>query len=128
VATPVVAKPQQPQPYKPRALNAPILFHLNSMDLTDASYRIFKHIVASLQENTPQKIIVVGYTCSMGDEKDNLHLGKYRAEKIKYLLEQNGLQHVTIETETRGENNPHLPNTTEQNRKQNRCVDLIYIY
>jgi outer membrane protein OmpA-like peptidoglycan-associated protein len=98
------------------------------MDLTDASYRIFKHMVASLQENTPQKIIVVGYTCSMGDEKDNLHLGKYRAEKIKYLLEQNGLQHVTIETETRGEDNPHLPNTTEQNRKQNRCVDLIYIY
>lgn len=128
VATPVVAKPQQPQPYKPRALNAPILFHLNSMDLTDASYRIFKHMVASLQENTPLKIIVVGYTCSMGDEKDNLHLGKYRAEKVKYLLEQNGLQHVTIETETRGENNPHLPNTTEQNRKQNRCVDLIYIY
>ena len=128
VAEPVIAEPQQPKWYKPRALNAPILFHLNSMDLTDASYRIFKHMVASLQENTPKKIIVVGYTCSMGDEKDNLHLGKYRAEKVKYLLEQNGLQHVTIETETRGENNPHLPNTTEQNRKQNRCVDLIYIY
>lgn len=128
VTEPFVGEPKESKTYKPRALNAPILFHLNSLELTKASSSLFKHIVSTLQDNPPQKIIVIGYTCNMGDESDNLHLGKYRAEKVKYLLEQNGLQHISIETETRGENNPHLPNTTENNRKQNRCVDMIYIY
>ncbi|MBQ2025367.1 MAG: OmpA family protein [Paludibacteraceae bacterium] len=128
VTEPIVVEPKESKAYKPRALNAPILFHLNSLELTKASSSLFKHIVSTLQDNPPQKIIVIGYTCNMGDESDNLHLGKYRAEKVKYLLEQNGLQHISIETETRGENNPHLPNTTENNRKQNRCVDMIYIY
>lgn len=128
VTDPIVVEPKESKAYKPRALNAPILFHLNSLELTKASSSLFKHIVSTLQDNPPQKIIVIGYTCNMGDESDNLHLGKYRAEKVKYLLEQNGLQHISIETETRGENNPHLPNTTENNRKQNRCVDMIYIY
>ncbi|MED9995548.1 MAG: OmpA family protein [Paludibacteraceae bacterium] len=128
VTEPIVVEPKESKAYKPRALNAPILFHLNSLELTKASSSLFKHIVSTLQDNPPQKIIVIGYTCNMGDESDNLHLGKYRAEKVKYLLEQNGLQYISIETETRGENNPHLPNTTENNRKQNRCVDMIYIY
>lgn len=128
VTEPIVVEPKESKAYKPRALNAPILFHLNSLELTKASSSLFKHIVSTLQDNPPQKIIVIGYTCNMGDESNNLHLGKYRAEKVKYLLEQNGLQHISIETETRGENNPHLPNTTENNRKQNRCVDMIYIY
>lgn len=117
-----------PKTYTPCALNAPLLFHLNSLDLTEASSRIFKHMVSSLKNNPPKKIVIIGYTCDMGDYSDNIHLGKFRAERVKYLLEQQGLQHITIETETKGESLPHLPNTSEYNRQQNRCVDLIYIY
>lgn len=111
-----------------RPLNAPIIFHLNSMELTTESKRMLGYIAASLLANPPKKIIVIGYTCDIGDTSYNSDLGYCRAERIRYLLQQYGLNQVHIETETRGETNPYLPNTNERNRQENRRVEMIYIY
>ena len=111
-----------------RPLNAPIMFHLNSMELTTESKRMLGHIAASLLANPPKKIIIIGYTCDIGNTSYNADLGYCRAERVRYLLEQYGINQIQIETETRGESNPYLPNTNERNRQENRRVEMIYIY
>ena len=98
------------------------------MELTTESKRMLGHIAASLLANPPKKIIIIGYTCDIGNTSYNADLGYCRAERVRYLLEQYGINQIQIETETRGESNPYLPNTNERNRQENRRVEMIYIY
>lgn len=118
-----VAEPSSQQ----KALNAPLAFYENSIELIPNSKRILGHIIASLQANPPKQIIVIGHTCNKGTEESNLDLGILRAEKVRYLLQQS-LPYINIQTETQGEAHPLLPNTNEHNRQENRRVEMIYIY
>lgn len=118
-----VQKPTNQQ----KALNAPLAFYENSIELIPNSKRILGHIIASLQANPPKQIIVIGHTCNKGTEDSNLDLGILRAEKVRYLLQQS-LPYINIQTETQGEAHPLLPNTNEHNRQENRRVEMIYIY
>ena len=110
-----------------KALNAPLAFYENSIELIPNSKRILGHIIASLQANPPKQIIVIGHTCNKGTEDSNLDLGILRAEKVRYLLQQS-LPYINIQTETQGEAHPLLPNTNEHNRQENRRVEMLYIY
>ena len=122
-----VAKPMPKVTNQQKALNAPLAFYENSIELIPNSKRILGHIIASLQANPPKQIIIVGHTCNKGTEESNLDLGILRAEKVRYLLQQS-LPYINIQTETQGEAHPLLPNTNEHNRQENRRVEMIYIY
>lgn len=122
-----VAKPMPKVTNQQKALNAPLAFYENSIELIPNSKRILGYIIASLQANPPKQIIVIGHTCNKGTEDSNLDLGILRAEKVRYLLQQS-LPYINIQTETQGEAHPLLPNTNEHNRQENRRVEMLYIY
>lgn len=111
-----------------RALNAPVLFELNSYITSYHSQRILQIVAASILDAPPSKIILVGYTCDIGSDVNNYELGLKRAQEVQALLKAYGVTNIPIETISKGETNSPLQNDNEENRKKNRRVELIYIY
>jgi outer membrane protein OmpA-like peptidoglycan-associated protein len=113
---------------KTKALNSPILFEKDSYNVSYYSLRIIQIIAASILENPPTKIILVGYTCDIGSDISNYELGLKRAQEVQAILKAYGVTNIPIETTSKGETNPPLQNIDEEHREKNRRVELIYIY
>jgi len=65
---------------------------------------------------------LTGHTCDIGTKVYNMDLGKRRAESVQKFLISNGLDDRCIQVESRGEEEPAVPNTGESNREKNRRV------
>ena len=111
-----------------RALNAPVLFEMNSYVTSYHSQRILQIVAASILDAPPSKIVLIGYTCDIGSNDNNYRLGLKRAQEVQALLKAYGVTNIPIETISKGETNSPLQNDNEENRKKNRRVELIYIY
>lgn len=73
------------------------------------------------------RVSVVGHTCDIGPEAYNQRLSNRRAEAVRRELEGLGVDPEAIVTEGRGESDPLVPNTSEENRELNRRVDVEFI-
>jgi len=73
------------------------------------------------------RVSVVGHTCDIGPERYNQGLSDRRADAVKRELVALGLDPDAIVTDGRGESEPLVPNTSEENRKLNRRVDVEFI-
>lgn len=119
---------QKTQQSHKRALNSPILFEKDSYIATYHSQRILQIIAASIHQAPPSKIIIIGYTCDIGDDASNYQLGLKRAQEVQALLKAYGITNIPFEIISKGETNSPLQNIDEEHRKKNRRVELIYIY
>ena len=119
---------QKKQQAQRRALNSPILFEKDSYIATYHSQRILQIIAASIHQAPPSKIMIVGYTCDIGDAASNYQLGLKRAQEVQALLKAYGITNIPFEIISKGETNSPLQNIDEEHRKKNRRVELIYIY
>jgi len=66
---------------------------------------------------------VVGHTDAVGSRAYNEKLSRARAEAVANWLVAHG-QSVQTEVKFRGEDDPAWPNTTEEQRAQNRRVEV----
>ena len=73
------------------------------------------------------RVSVVGHTCDIGPEAYNQRLSYRRAESVKRALVDMGVDPDAIVTDGRGESDPAVPNTSEENRELNRRVDVQFI-
>lgn len=73
------------------------------------------------------RVSVVGHTCDLGPESYNEGLSNRRAEAVKRELVALGVDPEAIVTDGRGEAEPRVPNTSEENRRLNRRVDVQFI-
>jgi len=108
----------------------PILFDKGSADLKPQLFPLLKEI-ASILQNIPNNIRIEGYTCDLPINTpkypSNWELSTARAINVaKFLIEQK-IQPPRIYVVGYGEFNPLYPNTTEENRRKNRRVDLIIL-
>ncbi len=101
-----------------------ITFETNSADLNEASYDELERVVNMLSRNPSIKVEISAHTDDVGSDKYNLLLSDRRAESVvKYLTKRN----IEIERmifKGYGETKPLLPNTSDENRAQNRRVEL----
>ena len=70
-------------------------------------------------------ITITGYTCDIGSASYNLKLGKMRAEAALEYLSANDLKPECIKLSSKGEADPAVPNTNEENREMNRRVTIV---
>lgn len=74
------------------------------------------------------QVVIEGYTDNIGSEEYNLNLSKMRAYNVyKYLLSKNYIDELTSSYIGYGEANPAYPNTTSENRKKNRRVEIVIV-
>jgi general secretion pathway protein A len=103
-----------------------IHFKHNSMRLSDEADEVLGQIIDYSASNPASKIIVEGYTDSLGHPAYNKNLSKMRAEVVKKHLVDKGIPSAKIETVGMGPENPIASNETFEGRKLNRRIEISF--
>ena len=82
-------------------------------------------IAAELMRDYPDlKIRLTGHTCDKGTHEANVRFGMQRAESAKNYLISKGISQNRLEVASKAELEPLAPNTSEENRRKNRRVQI----
>jgi outer membrane protein OmpA-like peptidoglycan-associated protein len=82
-------------------------------------------IAAELMRDYPDlKIRITGHTCNKGTHEANVRFGMQRAESAKNYLIVKGIDKSRMEIDSKAEEEPVVPNDSEENRRKNRRVQL----
>ena len=93
--------------------------------LSDAATKYFEGVVAWLNTNPSNSVVLTGHTDDVGKAENNLNLGLKRAVEIKDMMTKLGANPVQVEVASMGETQPIASNKTDEGRRKNRRVELI---
>ena len=104
-----------------------ITFEVNSAELNTESYTELNRIIEFLTLNNNVKIELSAHTDDLGSDWYNLRLSEKRAQAAaKYLIDK-GIKEDQLVAKGYGETTPVVPNTSDENRAQNRRVEIKII-
>ena len=99
-----------------------IRFGFDSYVLSEYEKTKLLEIADSLKQN--KKIIITGYTCSIGVPVYNVYLSEMRARAVRRYLIDYGVKPWRISYEGHGKENPIASNETAAGRRENRRVEV----
>jgi outer membrane protein OmpA-like peptidoglycan-associated protein len=108
------------------ALEVNLLFKINEKNV-DARYADeFEKVKAFIASNPQYSIVLKGFACSVGSLEYNLRLSKERVDNVKaYLVKALGIDENLIESYFYGEKDAPFDNTSEEQRRKNRLVQIL---
>lgn len=112
------AQPQQPVSFT-------LYFETNSVEVTPASQPALDALFAEVAKREAVEVQVTGHTDRVGGEADNDRLSLQRAEAVRAMLIQRGIQASFLRAVGRGEREPLIPTPDEQPEPRNRRVEVI---
>jgi outer membrane protein OmpA-like peptidoglycan-associated protein len=105
-----------------------ILFNIDEKSIDSGYAEIFDKVKEFIHSKTRYNIILRGYACSIGGLEYNLKLSKERVDAVKaYLVRELGVDENLIESYYYGEKDAPYDNTTEEQRRKNRMVNIQVI-
>lgn len=107
---------------------AGVCFDFNKSTLNDRYAAITDSLTDRIIARNPEKVFISGHTDNIGSDEFNLKLSQARAETIKQLLVQKGLDAGKIVCEGLGEKWPVMTNETETGRAANRRIEVVLIF
>lgn len=87
----------------------------------------FSKVVEFINTYPNKKVRIEGHTDSSGSNQLNVKLSQRRADAVKKLLVENGIQANQIEALGMGEEFPIAENTTNAGKAKNRRVEIIIL-
>jgi outer membrane protein OmpA-like peptidoglycan-associated protein len=102
----------------------PIFFQQSKAIILEPSYPELQRLANILIENPNMAIRVEGHTDNMGKAEDLLQLSQERAQAVKDFLIGRGVAAERIETLGYGAQFPLAENNTDEERSQNRRVEI----
>lgn len=102
----------------------PIEMKMNSTGGDPVKEDKYDKMVNALKSHPDRVVLIIGHTCDLGSLETNKRLGQQRAEAVKAELVKRGVNPAQIRTESRWYKEPLVPNTSEENRKKNRRVEI----
>jgi OOP family OmpA-OmpF porin len=99
-------------------------FELNSDRIAEESRVVIRKFVNAVN-HTSSKITVEGYTDNTGRYDQNIALSKRRAEAVKKLMIQYGVDSSRIRSVGKGSKSPIATNDTERGRAENRRIEIV---
>lgn len=103
-------------------------FEFNSTALDEDARLYLDDLARALLDNPELRIKLIGHTDNVGSEKFNLRLSIHRAQTMRDYLVGKGIDDTRISAEGRGMREPLNSNQTEEDRAQNRRVELTILY
>lgn len=113
-----------------QSMEVGIQFDINqkTIDDPDKFAGKFEKIKEFISSKSQYVVILRGYTCSIGGLEYNLRLSKERVDSVKaYLGSALGIPENYIETYFYGEKEAPFDNTSEEQRRKNRLVNIQVI-
>ena len=102
-----------------------LYFKSGSRELSPESGDQLPAIVSAIDARIPTRVSVVGHTDTMGDKQYNLRLSMGRAQSVKALLVERGVDEETIEVTSHGEENPLVKTADNVANAKNRRVEVV---
>jgi len=121
-----------PQPEPEREVffefDAAVTFEFDSARLLPQAQAELNEAAAQLNLHPEiRRIEVAGHTCDLGPEAYNQGLSQRRAQAVHDYLTANGVDASRLSVRGYGEDRPKVPNRSEENRRQNRRVELVVL-
>jgi outer membrane protein OmpA-like peptidoglycan-associated protein len=104
-----------------------IFFDTNKFDLKNESKAELQKLIEFLTLNPSVKIEIAGYTDDVGNDQLNLVLSENRAKSVYAYLSANTVNATRLIYKGYGKAQPIVPNTTDDNRAQNRRTEFKII-
>ncbi|MCP3898138.1 MAG: OmpA family protein, partial [Desulfobacteraceae bacterium] len=101
-----------------------IRFKHNTNDFTADGLVQINDFARILQKYPDKRLMVTGYTDSVGHKEYNIKLSEFRANIVKSFLIGNGIKAAQIQERGLGSDNPIENNDTSFGRKMNRRVEV----
>ena len=86
---------------------------------------IIDQLKLATQAKEGAQVLLVGHTDDRGEADFNYLLGLQRAQSLKKLLINQGMDQEIIHVASRGEKDPLVENISEVDRKKNRRVEIL---
>lgn len=102
-------------------------FKFNSIALSEENKEQLDQAAQILLSNSEVEIELLGHSCELGDKETNYNFGIMRAKEAKKYLVDKGIEAKRISVHSYGAKKPLVPNTTAENRAQNRRVEIKVI-
>ena len=105
-----------------------IAFNTGSAGITKGGLNVLAALVKPLKAAGSARVVVGGYTDSVGDAKANLKLSRARAHSVWVVwLTKQGVKARTLIARGYGEARPIAPNNTEAGRQKNRRIEFTVL-
>lgn len=109
--------------------DAAVFFEFDSARLRPAAIAELNEAAAVLNLHDEfLRIEVAGHTCDIGSAEYNQGLSERRARSVRdHLVNEGGVDPNRLVVRGYGEERPKVPNTSTENRQQNRRVELVVL-
>lgn len=126
---PPPAPEPDPEPEVILEFDAAVFFEFDSATLRPAAIAELNEAAALLNlHDELTRVEVAGHTCDLGSASYNQGLSERRARAVRdHLVEQGEVSADRLVVRGYGEDRPKVPNTSTENRQQNRRVELIVL-
>jgi OOP family OmpA-OmpF porin len=104
-----------------------ISFQTGSAAITKAGQTVLRALAVPLKAAGSSKVVVGGYTDSVGDASANLKLSRARANSVKVFLVKRGVKPARLIVRGYGETKPIATNNTEAGRSKNRRIEFTVL-
>ena len=104
-----------------------IYFATGKTRILSSSEPALNELYRFLSIRPKQRIRIVGHTDNIGSDRSNQILSEGRCKEVRQEMIDRGIRPDRIEIEGRGERDPIVPNTSEDNRQMNRRVEIVLI-
>lgn len=110
-------------------INADVLFDVAKYDLKETAKQSIDSLKTSIERVDKATILIQGHTDSDGDEFLNMALSENRCISVKERLMLIFGENSQYEYEIKpyGESKPRVPNDSEENKQQNRRVEITVL-
>lgn len=109
----------------PKSISFTLYFETNSTNVTAGSRADLEALFAEVAKRQAVEVQVTGHSDRVGSDSDNDRLSLQRAEAVRAMLIQRGIQATFIRAVGRGEREPLVPTPDGQAEARNRRVEVI---
>lgn len=102
-----------------------VLFASGRADIQGAGHDTLDKLAAFLRRYPANSVAIEGHTDDVGSAGSNQRLSERRADAVKSFLVQAGIGADRLTASGLGESRPRVDNTSADNRRQNRRVELV---
>jgi len=102
-----------------------IYFDFDKDTLKEESFPSLDQLVVTIMNNPGINVCIIGHTDNVGSAKYNKNLSEKRAKSVYQYLIDKGVDQNILNYRGEGQENPKVPNDSEENRQLNRRVEFV---